>query len=88
MRRHQEVNKPLRPAALKVIYSDQTSVLVTSILLLSEEVRRLFQWPVPLPLQVRLQDGNHIDCSLSADLIRWRGLGILSLAPLDRAITE
>ena len=88
MQRHQEVNKPLRRAALKVIYSDQTSVLVTSILLLSEEVKRLFQWPVPLPLQVRLQDVNHIDCSLSADLIRWRGLGILSLAPLDRAITE
>ena len=88
MGRHQEVDKPLRRAALEVIYSDQTSVVATSILLLSEEAKRLFQWPVRFLLQVRLQDGNHIDCSLSAVLIRWWGLGILALAPpLDRVIT-
>jgi hypothetical protein len=37
-------------------------------------------------LQVRLQDGNRIDCSRGAVFAWWRGLGILSLARLDRAI--
>jgi hypothetical protein len=31
--------------------------------------------------EVRLQDGNLIDCSRSAVFAQWRGLGIRSLAP-------
>jgi len=50
MQLHQEVDRHLRRAVLKVIYSDQTSVSAASILLFSEEARRLFQWLAPLPL--------------------------------------
>jgi hypothetical protein len=53
MQQDQEMDRPLRRAALNVIYSDQTSVSATSILLLSEEAKRLFQWPVPLPALYR-----------------------------------
>jgi hypothetical protein len=42
--------------------------------------------PFGFPIKVRLLDGNRIDCSSSAVPARWRRLGILSLAPLDRVI--
>lgn len=38
--------------------------------------------------QVRLQNGNPTDRSDSAACVRWRGLGILSLAPLDRVAAK
>jgi hypothetical protein len=40
-----------------------------------------YEGPSSFLLEVRLQDGNRTDCSRSAFFARWRGLGILSLAP-------
>jgi len=65
--------------ALKVAQFDQTSVLATSIMWRSEEVRRPVTKPVQLPLTSEVQHGNRIDCSIGAVFARWWGLGILSL---------
>ena len=71
-----------------MVKCDQTPVLATSMMLRSEEVRRLLQKPVQLPLTREVQHGNRIDCSFGAVFARWRGLGILSLARLARSQDE
>ena len=71
-----------RKAPSNLVNSDQTSVLATSIMDCSEEVRRLLQKPVQLPHTSEAQDGNHIDRSVGGVFARWRWLGILSLAQL------
>ena len=72
----------------KVVQSDRTSVLATSIMLHREEVGRPLQRPVQLPLTSEVQNGNLIDRSFGGVFARWRGLGIPSLAQLARSQDE
>jgi hypothetical protein len=51
----------------------------------SEEAGRLLQDSPRLRPANEVTNGNPSDCSDSAVFARWRRLGILSLAPLDRA---
>jgi len=67
--------------SLKVVQCDQTSFLVTSMMLRSEEVKRPFK-AVSFLLTSEVQHVNRIDCSFGIVSARWRGLGILSLARL------
>jgi hypothetical protein len=62
--------------------------LLLLMMLISEEVERSLRRPVVLPLTSEVQHDNHFDCFLSAVFSRWRRLGILSLARLDRLITK
>ena len=73
--------------SIKVVQCDQTSVFASSRMLRSEEVIRPLQRSVQLPLIGEVSHGNDLDYSPGAVFARWRGLGILSLAPLNRAIT-
>ena len=52
----------------------------------SKEARQTLEKQSRFLLQMRLQNANRIDCSRGAVFARWRGLGVLSLAWLDRAI--
>ena len=58
--------------------------LATSMMLISEEVRRPFQRPVSFLLTSEVQHVNRIDRSFGAGFVRWRGLGILPVARLAR----
>ena len=85
----QEVDKtsPSRRAGptLEVSQFDQTFDLAASMIVNSKEASRTLERSRFL-LQVRLQNGNRIGCSRGAVFNRWRGLGIFSLARLDRPV--
>jgi hypothetical protein len=68
----------------EVIQCAQTSIVVGSNMLSSEDVRRRSQEPVQLLPGSEVQHVNPIDCSLGSVFARRRELGILSLARLAR----
>jgi hypothetical protein len=68
----------------KVVQCDQTSASPLHRMLCSEEVRRPLQRPVQLLSTNEVSHDNYFDCYPGVVLGRRRGLGILSLAPLDR----